>query len=85
MPVFTASLGSVTAHKWGRAYANEFPVAVADLDVDKLRTILQEAVGLLKWHNFGWKAFWDSDPDWSYLKLAPSLRVFTLAFALQLR
>jgi hypothetical protein len=35
----------------------------------KLRTIAQEEIGLLRGHNFGWKAFWDSNPDWSCLKL----------------
>jgi hypothetical protein len=37
--------------------------------MDKLRTIAQEEIGLLRGHNFGWKAFWDSNPDWSCLKL----------------
>ena len=46
---FIASLGSVTDtsnYNWYCAYTNEFPVAVKDLDMDKLRTIAQEAVGL---------------------------------------
>jgi hypothetical protein len=46
---FTASLGSVTEPlncKWDCAYVNEFPIAVEDLDPDKLRTIAQEAIGL---------------------------------------
>jgi len=56
---FTASLGSVTDilnYNWDCAYANESPVAVEDLDVDKLRTIAQEAVGLNRVgrvHSFG--------------------------------
>ena len=50
VPAFTASLGSVTDYKLGCAYANEFPVAVEDLDVGKLRTIHQDAVGLLRRH-----------------------------------
>jgi len=38
---------------WDCAYVNEFPVAVADLGLDKLRTIAQEAIGLVRVHNFG--------------------------------
>jgi len=33
-------------YNWDCAYANEFPFAVEDLDVDKLRIISQEALGL---------------------------------------
>jgi len=33
-------------YNWDCAYANEFPFAVTDLDVEKLRTIAQEALGL---------------------------------------
>jgi hypothetical protein len=47
----TALLGSVTDYKWACAYAKEFAVAVEDLDLSKLRTIRQEAVGLLRRHN----------------------------------
>jgi hypothetical protein len=52
-------------------------------------------------HNFGWKAFWDSKPDWSCLRLDSRHSVeaamigksasrtpfacYTLAFALQMR
>jgi len=46
---FTASLGSVRdtlTCNWVCAYVNEFPVAVEDLDLNKLRTIAQEAIGL---------------------------------------
>ena len=35
----------------------------------KLRTIVQEAIGLMRGHNFGWKAFWVSNPEWTCLKL----------------
>jgi hypothetical protein len=31
------------------------PVAVEDLNVDKLRTFAQEAIGLIRVHNLGWK------------------------------
>jgi hypothetical protein len=44
---FTASLGSETDtfnYKQDFAKANEFPVAVEDLEVDKVRTIAQEAI-----------------------------------------
>jgi len=47
--LFIASLDSVTDishYNWYCAYTNEFPVAVEDLDMDKLRTIAQEAVYL---------------------------------------
>jgi hypothetical protein len=64
---FTASLDTVTDtlnKNWYCAYANEFPVAVEDLDVEKLRTTAQEAMGLYGGvarggmeHNFGWKTF----------------------------
>jgi len=56
---FTASLGSVTDilnYNWDCAYANESPVAVEDLDVDKLRAIAQERLGLNRVgriHSFG--------------------------------
>jgi hypothetical protein len=44
---FTASLISLTeVLNWDWAYTNEFPVAVEDLIVDKLRTIAQEAVSI---------------------------------------
>jgi len=33
-------------YNWHCAYANEFPFAVEDLDVAKLRTVAQEALGL---------------------------------------
>ena len=42
---------------------------VEDLDMGKLRTIAQEEMGLMRGHNFGWKAFWDLNPDLSCLKL----------------
>jgi hypothetical protein len=44
-----ASLGSITdTLNYNRycPYASEFPFAVKNIDVDKLRTIAQEAVGL---------------------------------------
>ena len=68
----TTSLGSVTdgLHcNWNCAYVNEFPVAVEDPDLSKLRTISQEAIGRMRGRNFGWKDFWDSNPEWSCLKL----------------
>ena len=50
IPAFTTSLGSVTDTlncNWDYAYANEFPVAVEDHDVGKLRTLAEEAIGLI--------------------------------------
>ena len=50
IPALTACLGSVTDtldYNRDCAYANEFPVAVEDPDVGKLRTIAQEAIGLM--------------------------------------
>jgi hypothetical protein len=44
-------------------------VAVEDPDVSKLRTIAGEAIGLMRGYNFGWKAFWDWNPELSCLKL----------------
>jgi hypothetical protein len=41
----------VTDYKWACTYAKEFAVSVEDLDLGKLRTIRQEAVGLLRRHN----------------------------------
>jgi len=32
-------------YNWDYAYVNEFPVAVEEIDVDKRRTIVQEAIG----------------------------------------
>jgi len=69
IPALTARLGSVTDTlncNWERAYANEFPVAFEDYDVGKLGTIVQEAIYLIGGHNFGKKAFWDSNPEWSF-------------------
>ena len=46
--VLAASLGSLTDTfncNWDSAYANEFPVAVEDLDVYKPRTTVQGAIG----------------------------------------
>ena len=43
--------------------------AVEDPDVGKLRTIAQEATDHMRWHDFGCKAFWDSNPELSCLKL----------------
>ena len=48
IPAFAVSLGSVTDTlncNLGCVFANEFAIAVEDLDVDKLRTIAQEAAG----------------------------------------
>jgi len=45
----TALLGSVTDtlnYNWDCSYTNVFPVMVEDLDMDKMRTIIQEAIGL---------------------------------------
>ena len=50
--------------KWYCAYANELPVLVEDLDVDKLRTFAVLAVGLMGGQHCGWKAFWDSKTEW---------------------
>jgi hypothetical protein len=61
----TASLGSVTEtlnYNKYCAYANEFQVTIEDPDVGKLRTIALEAIGLIRGHNFGWNAFWYSNP-----------------------
>jgi hypothetical protein len=33
-------------YNWDSAYAKEFPFAVEDLDVEELRTIAEEALGL---------------------------------------
>ena len=43
-------------YNWDRAYVNEFPVAVEDPDVGKLSTTAQEAINLMRGHNFGSKA-----------------------------
>jgi hypothetical protein len=40
---------------------------VEDPDMGKLRTIAQEAISVMQGQNFGWKAFWDLNPE--YLKL----------------
>ena len=69
---FTASLGSVKRHlKYNLdcAYTNEFPVACEELDVSNPRTIPREVIRLIRGHNFDWKDFWDSNQEWSRLKL----------------
>jgi len=46
-----ASLDSVTDtlnYNWDCAYPNEFPVTVEDLNVDNLRTIAHDAIGLYR-------------------------------------
>jgi len=71
IPALTSLLGSVTDTlncNWERAYANEFTVAVEEDDVGKLRTIAEEAIDLIGWgggYNFGKKASWNSNPEWS--------------------
>jgi hypothetical protein len=40
-------------------------VAVEDPDVDKMRTIAQDAIGRIRGHSFAWKSVWDLNPDWS--------------------
>ena len=44
-------------------------LAFEDPDVGKLRTVAHEAIGVMRGRDFGWKAFWDSNPEWSCLKL----------------
>ena len=56
IPALTTSLGSITDTlncNCNCAYVNEFPVAVEDLEVDKLRTIPQGAIDLMR----GYKLF----------------------------
>ena len=68
----TASMGWVTDtlnSNCGHAYTNEFSVAVEDPGVGKLRAIAQLAIGLMWGRKFCWKAFWDSNTEWSRLKL----------------
>ena len=51
IPALTASLGSITDtlnHNRDCAYAKEFPIAVGETDVDKLRTTAQEAIGFMR-------------------------------------
>ena len=72
-----ALMGSVTdilGYNRDGAYANELPVAVEDLDVGKLRSTAEEAEGRTRGHNFSSKAFWDSNPDWSCLRMPETLR-----------
>jgi hypothetical protein len=66
----TTSLFSVTdtlKYNWDCAYANEFPVAVEDLNVKKTEN--HSSRGSRVGHKFGRKAFWDLNPNWSYLRL----------------
>jgi hypothetical protein len=42
---------------------------VEEPDVGKMKTIVQEKIGLMRGHTFGWKAFWDLNQEWSCLKL----------------
>jgi hypothetical protein len=53
IPALTAFLGSITDNlncNCNCAYANDFPVVVEDLEVDKLRTIPQGAIDLMRGH-----------------------------------
>jgi len=72
IPTLTSTLGSATgtlnSNKY-HAYANEFTVAVEDPDLGKMRNISQETTGLMWGHDFGWKTFWNSNPESSCLKL----------------
>jgi hypothetical protein len=59
IPALTALLGSITDIlncNCDCPYANDFPVAVENLDVDKLRTFSPGTIGLMKGRYFGWKA-----------------------------
>jgi len=52
IPAFYCIAGSVTDtlnHNWDSAYANEFPFAADDLDVDKLKIIAKEAIVFYEW------------------------------------
>jgi len=42
---------------------------VEDPDLGKMKTIAQEKIGFMRGHNFGRKAFWDSNQELSCLKL----------------
>ena len=42
-----------------------------DLDVDKLMTFAQEAIGVMRGRYFGWKVVWDSNSNW--FAFSPSL------------
>jgi hypothetical protein len=51
MPAFYCVAGSVTDTlniNWD-AYANEFPFAAEDLDVDKLKTTAKKAIDFYEW------------------------------------
>jgi len=41
-----------------------------DPDVGKMKTTAREKIGLMRGHNFGWEAFWDSNQEWSWTNLA---------------
>jgi len=59
IPALTATLGSVTDtlnYNVDCAYANDFPLAVEDLDVGQLSTTAQGAINIMRGYNFGWKA-----------------------------
>ena len=79
---FIASLGSVTdTLKYSSycVYSNEFPFVVKDLDVDKLRTIAQEAVGLYGRGGLLWlEGFLGCEPRlvMSKVRLAANIRHF---------
>ena len=40
---------NILNHNWYSAYANEFPFAADDLDVDKLKNITKEAIVFYEW------------------------------------
>jgi hypothetical protein len=38
-------------------------ISVEDSNVGKMWTSAQEAIGIMRGHSFGWKAFWDTSPE----------------------
>jgi hypothetical protein len=66
IPALTTPMGSITDTlicNCDCAYANDFPVAVEDLDVGKLCTLAEEAIGLMRGRYCSWKAACDSNSN----------------------
>ena len=74
----------------GCAYASEFPDVAEDLNMAKLRTTAQAAIGLYEWGGISLggrvSGIWiQSDQVWEDSRSCPVFVCYTLAFSLQLR
>jgi len=71
IPAFIASLGSITDPlncNRDCAYTNEFTSRLKTSTWEQWGPFLKRQQVSMREHNFGWRVFWDSNPDWVCLK-----------------